>query len=90
MANLIWSAKESMLKALREGLRRDTRSVVVEPVSLAAPCEWNRWRGRCLQSGRLFNGRWIAADRFVQTVATDSPLDSPLQNLIGNHRASGL
>jgi len=29
-ANLLWSAKESVLKALGEGLRKDTRSVVVE------------------------------------------------------------
>jgi len=29
-ATLIWSAKESALKALRTGLRADTRSVVVE------------------------------------------------------------
>ncbi len=29
-ANLVWSAKESVLKALGEGLRKDTRSVVVE------------------------------------------------------------
>ena len=33
-ANLIWSAKESALKVLRTGLRRDTRSV---EVALAAP-----------------------------------------------------
>ena len=29
VANLIWSAKESALKVLRVGLRRDTRSVEV-------------------------------------------------------------
>ena len=29
VANLIWSAKESALKVLRTGLRRDTRSVDV-------------------------------------------------------------
>ena len=32
---LLWSAKESALKALRAGLRLDTRSVIVRPV--AAP-----------------------------------------------------
>ena len=30
LANLIWCAKESALKVLRTGLRRDTRSVEVE------------------------------------------------------------
>ncbi len=31
LACLVWSVKESALKALRQGLRLDTRSVVVEP-----------------------------------------------------------
>lgn len=31
LVTLLWSAKESALKALREGLRLDTRSVVVSP-----------------------------------------------------------
>jgi len=35
-ANLIWSAKESALKVLTTGLRRDTRSVEVHPAELDA------------------------------------------------------
>jgi 4'-phosphopantetheinyl transferase len=32
LCTLLWSAKESALKALREGLRLDTRSVIATPV----------------------------------------------------------
>ena len=34
LVNLLWSAKESALKALHEGLRLDTRCVVVSPASV--------------------------------------------------------
>ncbi len=66
---LVWSAKESALKALRTGLRRDTRSVVVtipdEPAS----------RGWCplivtAVEGTTFPGRWLRAAGFVVTVVT--------------------
>jgi 4'-phosphopantetheinyl transferase len=50
MANLIWSAKESALKVLRTGLRRDTRSVVVCFPS-RPPC------GRLVSSRRSSRGR---------------------------------
>ena len=65
--NLIWSAKESMLKALREGLRRDTRDVMVTLESFTCTSEWNRWQGRCAQSPQIFQGYWLSTDRFVHT-----------------------
>jgi len=71
MTNLIWSAKESMLKALREGLRRDTRSVLVQPEDGESPNVWNPWRGRCLQSNRVFYGRWRTLGNFVYTVGSN-------------------
>ena len=74
ITNLIWSAKESVLKALREGLRRDTRSVSIQPELSPSGLhrfenEWSRWTGRCLQTSREFHGRWRADSRFVYTVA---------------------
>ena len=33
LVTLLWSAKESALKALRTGLRLDTRSVIVSPLT---------------------------------------------------------
>ena len=67
---LIWSAKEATLKILRKGLSRDTRTVLIHP-DLSGPDDaWRRWTGRCMESGRIFNGWWRAADGFVYTVAS--------------------
>ena len=74
--NLIWSAKESVLKALRDGLRRDTRDVSIK-LELSAPDDhengWRSWTGACLQSSREFHGRWREDSRFVYTVTYDFP-----------------
>ena len=69
--NLIWSAKESVLKALREGLRRDTRDISIQPdfrVQGSREKEWSLWIGRCRQTSREFHGRWRADSRFVYSV----------------------
>jgi phosphopantetheinyl transferase len=69
---LIWSAKESVLKALGEGLRRDTRSIATT-VSLESPPEqWSRFDADCAASGKQFYGWWRKFDDFVLTVVTDS------------------
>ena len=76
ITNLIWSAKESVLKALREGLRRDTRDVSIQPDFAGQDGRengWNRWTGRCRQTSREFQGRWRADSRFVYTVTDDVP-----------------
>jgi len=44
---VFWSAKESALKALRCGLRRDPRDVVVEPGRESAAGEWNPLAVHC-------------------------------------------
>ena len=41
VATLLWSAKESTLKALRVGLRSDTRDVSVDPQNANAPRKWH-------------------------------------------------
>ena len=53
---LLWSAKESALKALRTGLRLDTRSVVVS--FDAALFDFNGWSPLHVhsESGRIFQG----------------------------------
>ena len=40
LVTLLWSAKESALKALREGLRLDTRSVTVSPINGGGRSQW--------------------------------------------------
>jgi 4'-phosphopantetheinyl transferase len=64
LETLLWSAKESALKALRQGLRADTRSVAVHltaPPELTVECE----------DGRLLKGYWQIEDRWVRTVVAD-------------------
>jgi len=76
LVNLVWSAKESVLKALREGLRRDTRTVTVE--WSAGNQAWNALRGWCLASGRRYDGWWTAAAGFVITMLADRPSNPPV------------
>lgn len=77
LVTLLWSAKESALKALREGLRLDTRTVAVSPIEEAA--DLNGWRPlRVCADGRAFQGWWQQAHGMVRTFVADPPLDSPI------------
>lgn len=74
VANLVWSAKESLLKRLRVGLRRDTRSV---QVSLRDDSE-GEWRGLVVydaEADRRHVGWWRALDGQVLTFVSDT--DAP-------------
>jgi 4'-phosphopantetheinyl transferase len=74
-ANLIWSAKESGLKVLETGLRRDTRSV---EVSFAAIVEgWSRLTVHTA-SGQVLPGWWQRFGAFLLTVAASGSLPSPI------------
>jgi 4'-phosphopantetheinyl transferase len=74
---LLWSAKESALKALREGLRLDTRSVDVSPGD--ATVDLNGWCPlRICADGRNFQGWWQQAHGMVRTFVTDPPCDPPV------------
>lgn len=72
---LLWGAKESALKALRTGLRLDTRSVVASPADALSPVigEWRLLRVRCT-GGSVFDGWWRQDGARVRTlVAAPSP-----------------
>lgn len=70
MANLVWSAKESALKALGEGLRLDTRSVEVDTAALRM--SGSAWSPLVVTGagGRIFRGHWRVRDGLVWTVLT--------------------
>ncbi len=70
---LIWCAKESALKSLRQGLRRDTRSVVVTFSEAGREEAWHPFAARCLESSRTFYGRWRVSAGFVQAVTSVFP-----------------
>jgi 4'-phosphopantetheinyl transferase len=75
---LIWSAKESALKALREGLRLDTRSVVVsllEGTSDSVP--WRPLQVRCPDNS-IFRGWWRNTNRVLRTLVAYPAPDLPI------------
>ncbi len=76
--SMLWSAKESALKALHEGLRLDTRTV-----SASFSC-------RSLSSGdwgqlevsygcEVFKGWWQGTDHLVRTIVADEGSNSPVR-----------
>ena len=75
---LVWSAKESALKALRQGLRIDTREVEVtlDPDSGAG----SLWRPLAVRNaGRTLSGWWTLHGRHVLTLVTDPPAAPPVR-----------
>lgn len=78
LANLFWSAKESALKALQAGLRRDTRSVVVQLSEPFLTDCWNSLKVRS-EEGDSFGGWWRESQGTVQTVVADRCFSPPIQ-----------
>ncbi len=75
LANLIWSAKESTLKVLRTGLRKDTRNVEIELPGE----EHGGWRSLVAScNGARFPGWWIRYDQFVLTCVAAATSDPPV------------
>ncbi|MFB9363385.1 4'-phosphopantetheinyl transferase family protein [Actinoplanes nipponensis] len=75
-ANLIWSAKESALKLLGTGLRRDTRSVEVTAAA-PGPDGWGTLAVRDAE-GPPLSGWWRREGAFLLTVATAAPGPPPV------------
>jgi 4'-phosphopantetheinyl transferase len=75
-ANLIWSAKESALKVLRTGLRRDTRTVEVSLL----PSGSDDWSGLEVKdlAGHVLPGWWIRYGEFVLTWCGEVPMAAPV------------
>jgi 4'-phosphopantetheinyl transferase len=76
VSNLIWSAKESALKVMRTGLRRDTRTVEVT-IGGKAAASWQPLEIR-ERSGVRFAGWWARFGEFVLTCAADREVDPPV------------
>lgn len=92
LANLIWSAKESALKVLRTGLRRDTRSVEITLLDTRTDDGWGALTATTVEGDR-FTGWWRQFGDFVLTyacaVATTRPTTlvdpSPLETAVPAH-----
>lgn len=78
-ANLLWSAKESALKVLHTGLRRDTRTVEVTVADSGQEPDTAGW-GRLSVStveGTTLPGWWRRDGAFLLTIAAESPVGPP-------------
>jgi len=70
----IWSAKEAVLKALRVGLKQDTRtlSCLISPVAIP-PDDWLpfkiQWEASTVEWPTPLSGWWRVQDGFVLTLA---------------------
>jgi 4'-phosphopantetheinyl transferase len=93
-ANLIWSAKESALKVLETGLRRDTRSVEVTVAELDPPKRtWSPLEVRTTE-GAVFPGWWRQSGVFLVTACSPSggpppaalEAESPIDTMAPSHR----
>lgn len=89
----LWSAKESALKALQEGLRLDTRQVTITSIDFPAdpdvgqrqPCEtllddsrsWRPFNIRC-PNDEVFDGWWQRTHEFVRTIVANPPSPPPV------------
>lgn len=66
----VWSAKESLLKCLRTGLRRDTRTVEIDLLLGTHPEAevWQALGGMDLSTGQRFRGWWRRRDPLLLTL----------------------
>lgn len=87
-ANLLWSAKESALKVLRTGLRRDTRSVEVHLVDGATDDTWHPLQVRA-EEGAVFFGWWQRFGAFLLSVVADEDIPPPTSMMHPPGLASG-
>ena len=82
LVTLIWSAKESTLKAVREGLRVDTRTVAVGADVLSSVNEesrdWFPLRARTA-TGKAFSGWWRQTGNLVFTLVASQPRARPIK-----------
>jgi 4'-phosphopantetheinyl transferase len=83
VVTILWSAKESALKALGEGLRMDTRSVTASQHSLDAIAaitssgsrrnlDWHALTIISAVTGQTFTGAWQQHDNLIRTLIVES------------------
>ena len=87
VVTLIWSAKESMLKALGTGLRRDTRSVEVQGLDGSLPTDEDDGKWRKIQiseqpaSDQAWTAWWQRRDAFILTLAGFTARPKEIQSI---------
>lgn len=78
LVTMVWSAKESALKAIRQGLRLDTRDVEVNPSggNVFGDEGWRRFTAT--YAGRSLAGWWRSEGRWVVTSVIDPAGNPPV------------
>ena len=79
LANLIWSAKESVLKTLRQGLTSDTRNVLIDLNDLAVKKGWNEINARSPELNKGFYGWWQVKERYILTIFSSEITEVPVE-----------
>ena len=81
LETIIWSAKESYLKATQQGLRRDTREVEVDVAEKFTAEAETTWLPLIIHSsGHTTAGFWLLNERKVRTLLT-IPCSGPISPL---------
>jgi len=96
LVTLLWSAKESALKALHMGLRLDTKSLDVSVIeelspyiatarhlpSVAGPLSSDDWHPLFVRysDSQVFYGWWRQANHLVRTIVSALPLRPPIHS----------
>ena len=76
-ANLVWSAKEAVLKVLQLGLREDTREVAITVAHEVRPDGWSRFTGTWREE-TVLEGWWRQDGSFLLTVAAHELPEPPV------------
>lgn len=74
---LLWSAKESALKALQEGLRLSTLCLNVALDAAGSPSDWHPLQVQ--YKGHILQGWWQQAGTLVRTVVAEPPSAAPVR-----------
>lgn len=75
---LLWSGKESTLKAMGVGLRVDTRCITVKPGEVRSLSRWTPLETQST-AGDTFHGWWRRANSCLQTLVADPLPHAPIQ-----------
>jgi 4'-phosphopantetheinyl transferase len=99
LATILWSAKESALKALRTGLRMSTLDVIVtklgDPMQPGMPNgdavhphstdNWRPLQVEC-RDGSTFYGFWNSSSTLVRTLVSTEPVRKPILLPVPDHK----
>ena len=77
VVTLIWSAKESVLKAIRQGLKADTRRIDITAIDSGDSGHWSHFDARDNLQNNMYSGWWRQDDGMAFTIASDRQVPEP-------------